>query len=99
MLTFTGLQKMRDHVDMSENLKKCEPPLRRAGFSNANTCTVRFSIKDLERDFARTEDDIKAVQSVGQIIGEVMKQLDDERCAYLMLEDFLHSITCNFQLL
>ena len=41
---------------------------------------VRFSLKDLEKDFEKTEDDIKAVQSVGQIIGEVMKQLDDERC-------------------
>lgn len=41
---------------------------------------MRFSLKDLEADYAKTEDDIKAVQSVGQIIGEVMKQLDDERC-------------------
>ncbi|KAF9647198.1 26S proteasome subunit P45 [Thelephora ganbajun] len=40
---------------------------------------LRFSLKDLEKDYAKTEDDIKAVQSVGQIIGEVMKQLDDER--------------------
>lgn len=44
---------------------------------------VRFSLKDLEKDFDKTEDDIKAVQSVGQIIGEVMKQLDDERCMHL----------------
>ena len=43
--------------------------------------SVRFSLKDLEKTFAKTEEDIKAVQSVGQIIGEVMKQLDDERCA------------------
>lgn len=41
---------------------------------------VRFSLKDLEREFERTEDDIKAIQSVGQIIAEVLKQLDDERC-------------------
>lgn len=41
---------------------------------------MRFSIKDLEKEFEKTEDDIKAVQSVGQIIGEVLKQLDDERC-------------------
>ncbi|KIJ20951.1 hypothetical protein PAXINDRAFT_165768 [Paxillus involutus ATCC 200175] len=40
---------------------------------------LRFSLKDLEKNFAQTENDIKAVQSVGQIIGEVMKQLDDER--------------------
>lgn len=30
---FTGLQKMRDHVDMSENLKKCEHILRKAGLA------------------------------------------------------------------
>lgn len=41
---------------------------------------VRFSLKSLEKDYEKTEDDIKAIQSVGQIIGEVMKQLDDERC-------------------
>jgi ATP-dependent 26S proteasome regulatory subunit len=46
----------------------------------AEGCLVRFSLKDLEKDYEKTEDDIKAVQSVGQIIGEVMKQLDDERC-------------------
>jgi ATP-dependent 26S proteasome regulatory subunit len=48
---------------------------------NAIPIAVRFSLKDLEKDYAKTEEDIKAVQSVGQIIGEVMKQLDDERCA------------------
>ncbi|KAI0664309.1 26S proteasome subunit P45 [Cubamyces menziesii] len=54
--------KMRQHENMSQNLKN-----------------LRFSLKDLEKDFEKTEEDIKAVQSVGQIIGEVMKQLDDER--------------------
>ncbi|KAL5492119.1 RPT4 [Sanghuangporus weigelae] len=47
--------------------------------SSENLKNLRFSLKDLEKDFGKTEDDIKAVQSVGQIIGEVMKQLDDER--------------------
>ena len=49
---------------------------------------VRFSLKDLEKDFEKTEEDIKAVQSVGQIIGEVMKQLDDERCRLPSLLSF-----------
>ncbi|KAK9475241.1 P-loop containing nucleoside triphosphate hydrolase protein [Dipodascopsis tothii] len=40
---------------------------------------LRMSIKGLQKDYERTEDDIKALQSVGQIIGEVLKQLDDER--------------------
>ncbi|WFD03267.1 26S proteasome subunit rpt4 [Malassezia obtusa] len=40
---------------------------------------LRASIRDLERDYDKTEDDIKALQSVGQIIGEVLRKLDDER--------------------
>ncbi|KDN52364.1 putative RPT4-26S proteasome regulatory subunit [Tilletiaria anomala UBC 951] len=40
---------------------------------------LRFGLKDLETDFDKTEDDIKALQSVGQIIGELLKQLDEER--------------------
>ncbi|MBE3042689.1 hypothetical protein IMZ48_08970 [Candidatus Bathyarchaeota archaeon] len=42
--------------------------------------TLRLDIKELVKDYDRTEDNIKALQSVGQIIGEVLKQLDDERC-------------------
>jgi len=37
-------------------------------------------MKTLDKDFNKTEDDMKALQSVGQIIGEVLKQLDHERC-------------------
>jgi len=37
-------------------------------------------MKTLQKDFDKTEDDMKALQSVGQIIGEVLKQLDHERC-------------------
>ncbi|BFZ63462.1 26S proteasome subunit rpt4 [Saitoella coloradoensis] len=40
---------------------------------------LRMSIKDLDKAYEKTEDDIKALQSVGQIIGEVLKQLDEER--------------------
>lgn len=42
---------------------------------------LRLDIKGLQKDFDKTEENIKALQSVGQIIGEVLKQLDDERCA------------------
>ena len=34
------------------------------------------------KEFEKTEDDLKALQSVGQIIGEVLRQLDSERCEY-----------------
>ena len=41
---------------------------------------LRLEIKDLQKEYDHTEENIKALQSVGQIIGEVLKQLDDERC-------------------
>lgn len=44
---------------------------------------LRLDIKGLQKEFDHTEENIKALQSVGQIIGEVLKQLDDERCTLL----------------
>lgn len=41
---------------------------------------VRLGIRDLEKEYDQTEEDIKALQSVGQIIGEVLCELDPERC-------------------
>ena len=41
---------------------------------------LRLEIKGLAHDFDVSEENIKALQSVGQIIGEVLKQLDEERC-------------------
>ena len=48
---------------------------------------LRLDIKGLQKDFDTTEENIKALQSVGQIIGEVLKQLDEERCkSYPLLQ-------------
>ncbi|KAG6828833.1 26S proteasome subunit rpt4 [Tephrocybe sp. NHM501043] len=60
-------------------LKAYREKMRNHEANSESLKNLRFSLKDLEKDFAKTEEDIKAVQSVGQIIGEVMKQLDDER--------------------
>ncbi|KAF9480486.1 ATPase [Pholiota conissans] len=60
-------------------LKTYRDKLRSHEASSESLKNLRFSIKDLEKAYDKTEDDIKAVQSVGQIIGEVMKQLDSDR--------------------
>lgn len=53
---------------------------------------LREDVAAQERKFNKTEDDLKAVQNVGQIIGEVLKQLDEERSMYsLSLLSLLHS--------
>ncbi|KAJ3310726.1 26S protease regulatory subunit 10B [Boothiomyces sp. JEL0838] len=40
---------------------------------------LRLGLRSLEKDYDKSENDIKALQSVGQMIGEVLKQLDEER--------------------
>jgi 26S proteasome regulatory subunit T4 len=40
---------------------------------------LRKSQQELKKKYDKTEDDLKALQSVGQIVGEVLKQLDEER--------------------
>jgi 26S proteasome regulatory subunit T4 len=40
---------------------------------------LREQVRGLSKEYSKTEDDLKALQSVGQIIGDVLKQLDDER--------------------
>ena len=57
---------------------------------------LRLDIKGLQNDFDTTEDNIKALQSVGQIIGEVLKQLDDERCK--SVQKFLDDLEIQQQL-
>ena len=42
---------------------------------------LRDEVKETKKTFDKTEDDLKALQSMGQIIGEVLRQLDDEKCA------------------
>lgn len=40
---------------------------------------LRLSLLQLKKDHDLTEDHLKALQSVGQIIGEVLKQLDEDK--------------------
>jgi hypothetical protein len=43
-------------------------------------CAARENLKKAKKDYDKTEDDLKSLQSVGQIIGEVLRPLDTERC-------------------
>ena len=66
-----------ERADALEQYKKKLLELREW---EAKLKALRLDIKSLQTDFDTTEDNIKALQSVGQIIGEVLKQLDEERC-------------------
>ncbi|KAL6777793.1 RPT4 [Auxenochlorella protothecoides x Auxenochlorella symbiontica] len=46
---------------------------------DARVRTLREQVRKSRQEYDKTEDDLKALQSVGQIIGEVLRQLDPER--------------------
>lgn len=60
--------------------------------------SLRSQVKDVKKEYDKTEDDLKALQSVGQIIGEVLRQLDEERCKQLTVAwPILASSYCSAQ--
>lgn len=66
-----------ERVQAIEDYKKTLLDLREW---EAKLKSLRMEIKDSQKEYDITEENIKALQSVGQIIGEVLKQLDEERC-------------------
>lgn len=66
--------------ERTDALEQYKRKLLESREQEAKLKALRLDIKGLQKDFDTTEDNIKALQSVGQIIGEVLKQLDDERC-------------------
>jgi len=45
----------------------------------ANVKKLRQDVKELVSDYHKTEDDLKAIQSVGMLIGDVLKQTDEDK--------------------
>ena len=46
--------------------------------------TLRKKIKELTSSYDKSEDDLKGLQCVGQIVGEVLKQVDDAGEKYIV---------------
>lgn len=66
--------------ERADTLEQFKRKLLESRECEAKLKALRLDIKGLQHEFDTTEDNIKALQSVGQIIGEVLKQLDEERC-------------------
>ena len=58
-------------------------------FGLNNQISVRENLRASKKEFNKTEDDLKSLQSVGQIIGEVLRPLDNERCNDSILFHFV----------
>jgi len=67
--------------ERAQSLQQYKDKLLESREWEAKLKALRLDIKGQQKEFDTTEENIKALQSVGQIIGEVLKQLDEERCA------------------
>ncbi|KAG5175172.1 P-loop containing nucleoside triphosphate hydrolase protein [Tribonema minus] len=66
-------------TERQEVLEAYKKKVREHREMEARVKAMREEVKSLVKSYNKTEADLKALQSVGQIIGDVLKQLDDER--------------------
>jgi len=59
---------------------------------------LRFQVRDLTGEYDKSEDHLKALQSVGQIIGEVLRQLDEERFIVKASSGPRYVVTCKVKI-
>lgn len=57
-------------------IEACKAKVREHEDTRARLNKLREDGEQLEKDFLRSEDDLKAIHSVGQLIGDVLKQID-----------------------
>jgi len=72
-------QQQRQQSEREQVLDDYRAKIREHREVEARLKRMREDVKGLGKRFQKTEDDLSALQSVGQIIGDVLKRLDSER--------------------
>lgn len=77
----------------SDALQKFRNKLLQHKELSARVKAQRENTKVLEKQHQKSEDDLKALQSVGQIVGEVLRQLTEDKCSCCLLHARNHQRT------
>mmetsp|Transcript_9158 Transcript_9158/g.19829 ORF Transcript_9158/g.19829 Transcript_9158/m.19829 type:complete len:432 (-) Transcript_9158:156-1451(-) len=72
-------QQQREQSEREQVLDDYRAKIREHREVEARLKRMREDVKGLGKRYQKTEDDLSALQSVGQIIGDVLKRLDNER--------------------
>jgi hypothetical protein len=59
----------------------------------------RFELRDKKKEVIKTENQLKSLQSVGQLIGEVLKELSTEKCNLFSYLKILSSLPVDQEML
>lgn len=76
-------KKLLEHKEVESRLKESKKKWiywKWMNFKIIYNILVRESLKESTKQFDKSENDLKALQSVGQIVGEVLKQLTEDKC-------------------
>ena len=74
-----AVEQQRERSEREQVLEQYRAKIREHREVEAHLKRLREDVKGLQGRFQKTEDDLTALQSVGQIIGDVLKRLDAER--------------------
>ncbi|ELR53331.1 26S protease regulatory subunit 10B [Bos mutus] len=76
-------KKLLEHKEIDGRLKESLQDYRKKLLENkeidGRLKELREQLKELTKQYEKSENDLKALQSVGQIVGEVLKQLTEEK--------------------
>ena len=72
-------QQQQQQSEREQILEQYRAKIREHRETEARLKRLREDVKGLVARYQKTEDDLTALQSVGQIIGDVLKRLDSER--------------------
>jgi len=72
-------QQNREQTEREQVLDDYRAKIREHREVEARLKRMRLDVKGLGKRYQKTEDDLSALQSVGQIIGDVLKRLDSEK--------------------
>merc|ERR1719223_1967678 len=72
-------RQQREQSEREQVLEQYRAKIREHREVEARLKRMREDVKGLATRYQKTEDDLNALQSVGQIIGDVLKRLDAER--------------------
>lgn len=82
-------KKLLEHKEVESRLKESELKILLKFYWNFTKLIilylVRESLKESTKQFDKSENDLKALQSVGQIVGEVLKQLTEDKCKFFWI--------------
>ena len=79
---FWAVLVARKTAPLHRNGRRLFPFIRARTATDASQRAVRENLREKNAQYDKTEEDLQSLQSVGLILGEVLRPLDKDRCSW-----------------